>query len=139
VSPAPASLSAVLDAPAAAESAQKLRARLAKTLADWGLEHLADRVVLAASELLTNALLHGRATTLTLLLEVDGPWLRLSVPDANPAPPYLACPDTDDENHRGVCLIAAFADAWGFRSTDTGKHVFAEFLIRPDTDEEPGP
>lgn len=123
---------AVLDAPANPENTGSLRTEVSKTLADWGLERLADRVRLAASELLTNALLHGSTATLTLCLEIDGTWLRVSVPDANPDVPHLGHALEDDENGRGITLIAAFSDAWGFRSTATGKCVFAEF--RTDSD-----
>jgi anti-sigma regulatory factor (Ser/Thr protein kinase) len=127
VMPAPACRSTVLEAPASVQGPGVLRSQVGKILTKWGQEDLADRVMLTVSELLTNALLHGRTESLILRLDIEGCRLRLSVPDANPAPPNLALADADDENGRGICLVAAFADAWGFRATDSGKCVFAEF------------
>lgn len=116
-------------APAGAGHVRDLRHRLAKTLADWGVSERAEDVLSSCSEMLTNALCYGRVEVLTADLSEAGGWLRLSVPDNNPVPPYPTLADRDDEDGRGVFLVAALADAWGFRATDGGKHVFAEFRI----------
>jgi hypothetical protein len=62
-------------------------------------------------------------------LAEEGGWLRLAVPDHNPLPPYLTSADPDDEDGRGVSLLATLADAWGFRAVGDGKSVFAEFRV----------
>jgi hypothetical protein len=117
------------DAPSSAGDVRHLRHRIAKTLADWGITERADDVLCSCSELLTNALTYGQTDVLAVdLAEQDG-WLRLSVPDNNPFPPYPALADRDDEDGRGVFLLAALADAWGFRAFGGGKSVFAEFRI----------
>jgi len=117
------------DAPASAGDVQHLRHRVAKTLADWGITDRADDVLYSCSELLTNALTYGQTTVLAVDLAEQAGWLRLSVPDSNPVPPYPTIADRDDEDGRGVFLLAALADAWGFRAFSEGKSVFAEFQI----------
>lgn len=125
------------DAPASAQDVRHLRHRVAKTLADWGITQRADDVLYSCSELLTNALAYGQTEKLTVdLAEHDG-WLRLTVPDNNPFPPIPLLADRDDEDGRGVVLLAALADAWGFRCVGDGKHVFAEFQISGRTSAHP--
>lgn len=109
----------------------RVRHEARKTLDDWGVDDVSDAAELAASELLTNALLYGRAEILALELTLDECWLSLSVPDANPTPPYPCGIDEQAEGGRGVLLVAGLADAWGFRATSDGKSVFAEFLTHP--------
>lgn len=124
-------------APAGPGQVRDLRHRLAKTLADWGVSERADDVLSSCSEMLTNALCYGQIEVLTAQMsEADG-WLRLTVPDNNPIPPYPTLAERDDEDGRGVFLVAALADAWGFRATGDGKHVFAEFRIHGHTPAHP--
>lgn len=117
----------------------QVRHETRKTLENWGVGEVADAAELAASELLTNALLYGRIEILTLELTLDEPWLSLSVPDSNPTPPYPCGIDEQAEGGRGVYLTAELADAWGFRATAAGKSVFAEFLTRPAPGEDGTP
>jgi anti-sigma regulatory factor (Ser/Thr protein kinase) len=107
---------------------RQVRHEARKTIEGCGLKELADAAELAASELLTNALLYGRIETLTLELTLEEPWLSLSVRDCNPTPPYPCGIDEQAEGGRGLLLTAGLADAWGFRATAAGKRVFAEFL-----------
>jgi anti-sigma regulatory factor (Ser/Thr protein kinase) len=108
----------------------QVRQQARKTLDDWEVGEVAGDALLAGSEMLTNALLYGRAEVLALELSLDEPWLCVSVPDANPTPPYPCGIDEQAEGGRGVYLTAQLADAWGFRATRGGKSVFAEFRTR---------
>jgi hypothetical protein len=118
-----------LVAPASAQDARELRHRVAKTLADWGVAERCDDVLGSCAEMLANALDHGCTAVLTVdLAEHDG-WLHMAVPDRSPDPPYLVRAGRDDEDGRGVWLLAALCDAWGFRAAQDGKSVFAEFRI----------
>ncbi|HEV3169355.1 MAG TPA: ATP-binding protein [Actinocrinis sp.] len=117
------------DAPASATSVRRLRHRVAEALGDWGIVDRADDVIHSCAEILANALAHGQTEVLTVHLDARDGWLRLTVPDNNPYPPYPADADRDDEDGRGVMLMTALADAWGFRAADDGKCVFAEFDI----------
>lgn len=120
------------------EGVRYLRREVAKTLADWGIADPAD-IVLACSELATNALRHGRTEVLSLELTADETTVYIAVPDENPYPPYPAAADNEDEDGRGIQLVAEVADAWGFRATHTGKSVFAEFRISPALGQEVRP
>lgn len=121
-----------LTAPTSPEDVRRLRHEVALILAEWGVTKRAEDVLIACSELLTNALRYGQTPLLTVnLVERDG-CLRVSVPDCNPFPPYPATADRDDEDGRGVYLLAVLADAWGFRAHGTGKDVFAEFRTDGD-------
>jgi len=114
-------------APATPAQARGLRHQVAKTLADWGVTDRADDVLSSCAELLSNALAYGQTAVLTVQLAEDEGWLRLAVPDSNPYPPFLAIADRDDEDGRGISMVATLADAWGFRAAGAGKSVFAEF------------
>ena len=119
----------LLTEPARPDSVGRMRHRISRALTENGNGHLAERVVLVASELLTNALLHGALghDPLTATLTNSGGTLVLAVPDNNPAPPMLRDPGTAAVDGRGVLLVELLADAWGFRCERGGKTVTAEF------------
>ena len=108
-----------------------LRHQAVKTLADWGVTGCADLAELIVSELLTNALRYGRTPVLAVDLSINDGWLRIAVDDRNPEPPNLAETDITREDRRGIVLVAALADAWGFRAHADGKTVSAEFNLTP--------
>lgn len=88
--------------------------RIAKAyLALWHISgFLAEDVVLAVSELVTNAVQHGLGGCgLRMMVTVDE--LRVEVTDANPAPARLRVVGNDEVSGRGLALVAALADAWG--------------------------
>ncbi|PBC85221.1 MULTISPECIES: ATP-binding protein [unclassified Streptomyces] len=115
-----------------------LRAReFARTaLTDWGLDHLADDVLLCVSELATNALLHGvppgRGYRLCLSLDESG-LLRVEVHDSGAGEPRLPVSlpcdggEGECESGRGLLLVSALADAWGIGERVPGKIVWCEF------------
>ena len=109
-----------------AHAVGRLRRQAVKTLADWGVTERAELVALIVSELLTNALLHGRTPILSVELAIADGWLRIAVDDLNPDPPHPVPADTSGEGGRGMVLVAALADAWGFRAHAGGKTVSAE-------------
>jgi hypothetical protein len=129
MSAAPLEHSEQFAAPASAQEVRRLRHRVAKTLADWGIADRSDDVLCSCAEMLANALAYGDTTSLMVQLAEQDGWLRLEVPDHNPRPPYLTSADPDDEDGRGVSLLATLADAWGFRAVGDGKSVFAEFRV----------
>ncbi|NKQ52089.1 ATP-binding protein [Amycolatopsis sp. K13G38] len=86
-------------------------------------------VVLAASELVTNAVEHGDGGVVVELL-VDDARMRLRVADEATSPPVLRGMDPLSARGRGLALIHAIASAWGHEVTDGGKWVWAEFDLR---------
>lgn len=93
-------------------------------------EELVDRVVLVASELVTNAVLHGGDAPRLVLRQTPG-GIRLEVFDRCadlPAPRKAAA---DDLHGRGLLLVDDMADGWGVEPLDggAGKAVWAEFTL----------
>lgn len=84
---------------------------------DWGLCDRMDDVLLCVSELATNALVHGvppgRGYRLQLLLLADGVF-RIEVHDSGGGRPSVREPY--GESGRGLMLVAALADKWGWGS-----------------------
>ncbi|MER6503660.1 ATP-binding protein [Streptomyces sp. NPDC001455] len=75
-----------------------------------------DTVVVAVSELLSNAVLYGGTDTVELSVTYDGlrGKVRVDVNDRTPgarAEPRL--PGDDQEGGRGLLLVGALADEWG--------------------------
>lgn len=79
-------------------------------------------VVLAVSELVTNAVVHGEGeVVLRITVAVDV--VRVSVTDHNPAPAVLKEAGRDGESGRGIRLVDATSDAW----ESNGKETWCEF------------
>ena len=120
------------------EPASIARARRAvvDTCVEWGYGVCED-AELIASELMTNALRHGR---LESALASTAPWeiglrmtdvrpgLRIEVVDGHSMPPVEVPGREDAEGGYGLMIVGRLA-AWGWSPTATGKVVWAE--LRP--------
>ena len=103
----------------------------------WHLPNLVDTLLLAVTELVTNAVRHGRAPVILTLRRTAGE-LSLRVHDADPTEPVLnpeCTNDADAESGRGMQIVTALADRTGCEQiTDDGKVVFASFRTPPPAD-----
>jgi anti-sigma regulatory factor (Ser/Thr protein kinase) len=83
--------------------------------------------VLLVSELVTNAILHGRAP-LELRAHTEGSALRVEVRDQEAASPPVLRGDADltEVGGRGLQLVDTLADRWGWCEEDQGKVVWFE-------------
>lgn len=79
---------------------------------------LADYIVLAVSELVTNAVQHGCGEVGLRVRFATGE-LRIEVSDANPKPAELRSADDDDESGRGMFIVAFFSKGWGVSADGT--------------------
>ena len=108
------------------------RRYLASMAAAWPAD-LLELVVLLASELVTNAVVHGLGPVQLMLID-DGLRLRVEVSDgeAESLPLAPRRPDPVASSGRGLLIVERFADRWGCRSrrTPPGKVVWFE-LHRP--------
>ena len=84
---------------------------------------------LATSELVTNALLHGRAPV-DLRTRIEGADVLLEVRDRATYQPRKLRPEEDDEHGRGLQIVAALAARWGTRPTEHGKAVWCVLSAR---------
>jgi anti-sigma regulatory factor (Ser/Thr protein kinase) len=117
--------------PRSRQSVPAAREFTRRALAEWGIPHRTDEVLLCVSELATNALLHGvppgRCFRLCLLLYADG-LLRIEVHDSGDGCPRVpAARDDDAGSGRGLLLVDALADKWGVGERIPGKIVWCEF------------
>ncbi|WCN01771.1 ATP-binding protein [Streptomyces sp. M92] len=103
--------------PPVAESVPRARHWFRKFITPYEPARPVDDCVLLLSELVTNAILHGRSDDEPWVVRVE--WFRegsaLRVEVHNPGLPddvRLRCPDSDDAHGRGLLLVDAIADSW---------------------------
>lgn len=117
---------------------------------------------LLVSEMITNAIQHTHSDeevslfsdlspvrTVTLTLRLDGGRLVLLVQDNDRRPPMVKVVGEDAESGRGVFLIEALSERWGYYypTESSGKVVWSELLLvardprfaAERTDSHPGP
>lgn len=118
-----------LTVPDEAVAVPEARHRVATALAGWGVsEDVTDSLLLVLSELLTNALVHGRPPVGVRLRR--GPSaLALEVHDDAQTLPRRGDPDADDEHGRGLQLVSVIATRWGTRPTSVGKAVWCTVAL----------
>lgn len=127
---------------ALSEAVGRAREFAAEALRSWGVVDALDDVVLVASELVTNAV---RATgqkaghRVAVQLRVAGRSLYIEVWDSAPGVPRANDVDSDAEEGRGLCLVAALATRWGTcRPRAGGKVVWAELPLPGVPEPPPG-
>lgn len=101
-------------------------------LTAWGWTDYLDQAQQIVSELATNAMQHGAGPLIATKLEV-GNSILISVWDANSGQvPRLRQPDFEKESGRGLFIVQAVSDRWGwYPDTERGgKWVWAEVISR---------
>ncbi|MEU9999234.1 ATP-binding protein [Streptomyces sp. NPDC050848] len=111
------------------------RRRLSGTLERWGLECVVEGASLVLSELLTNAVRHGRVPGReieTRFARLPGV-LRIEVHDASEKRPMMALPSDCAGGGWGLPLVDVLAAKWGVSDrSGPGKVVWAELVIGED-------
>ncbi|MFG3288556.1 SpoIIE family protein phosphatase [Streptomyces sp. NPDC048179] len=110
--------------PADPAAVSEVRAKVTRRLAEWDLDELSFTTELILSELVTNAIRHGRAPIGVRLLRDRT--LICEVSDASTTSPHLRYAASTDEGGRGLFLVAQLAERWGTRYTPAGKVIWAE-------------
>ena len=109
------------------------------TLRRWGTAHSSQDIAIVVSEMVTNALRHappgpgdtGPRRPVRLGLLQQGPWVLCAVADPGTAVPVPRAPGPLAEAGRGLQMICAFSDLWGYTTpSDAGKVVWAMFTAR---------
>lgn len=108
-----------------ADQAGAARSFVRDALERWGVARRVDDVVLLASELFTNAVLHGEGAVDVRLTLTDH-HVRLEVVDDGASPvARRQGATTGDYGGRGLAIVEMLASAWG--SDDRGRtRVWAE-------------
>jgi anti-sigma regulatory factor (Ser/Thr protein kinase) len=99
-------------------------------LGEWGLSDLSDDVELLVSELVTNATQASRLIEKTIPVRMwllaDEAHVLILVWDASTHTPVRASVSEEDESGRGLLLVEAISDSWGYFPHETrGKVVWA--------------
>ncbi|MBA2945318.1 ATP-binding protein [Streptomyces himalayensis] len=115
----------------------RARRHVAQLAVDWGHATQAEHAALLASELCTNALLHGclRDRLFRVETSLSGKTLRVAVTD--PRGERLPNPrvsSADDQFGRGLLIVCALADRWAVEKLTVGKTVWTELDIPGGTD-----
>jgi len=109
------------------------------TLHRWGMAERSPDIAIVVSELMTNALRHappGSGHTrprrpIRLGLLQPGPCVLCAVADPGKTAPAPRAPGSLDETGRGLHLIRALSDQWGYTTpSQAGKVVWALFYPR---------
>lgn len=125
------------------------------TLQRWGVTERGDDIATVVSELLTNALRHAvpglsqasRSWPVQLGLLHSGTSVLCAVADPSSSAPVLRKPHGLAENGRGLLVVSALSDNWGYTACATpcgmGKVVWAMFTTphraQPARPDRPSP
>ncbi len=125
------SVERVLELSATPDAVPAARALLRDVLTGSALAQRLEDGELALSELVTNAVLHGR-DPLAVRMVLGKDVLRVEVGDANPVSPSFSMLDQTAVTGRGLLLISAVSDRWGVEPSAAGKVVWFELLAGRD-------
>ena len=114
-----------------AQSGRTARRFTRSTLREWGLASLADDAEAIVGEFVANAVSHaaraalpGQALGLRLLRRTGE--VMCAVLDPSDSAPVLKMPDRNEEAGRGLQMVDALSDVWGWSPvTGRGKAVWA--------------
>jgi anti-sigma regulatory factor (Ser/Thr protein kinase) len=117
--------------PDPAEVAHARRA-VGDALAAWGLADESPLVVLAASEMVTNAVMHGEGDV-EVTLGAEDDVIRIEVSDAGGGEPTVRSPDRSGEavGGWGLHLVGEVADDWGSHVEDGRTVVWMTRRVGP--------
>jgi anti-sigma regulatory factor (Ser/Thr protein kinase) len=100
------------------------RAQVRATVRAWQVPVDAYVAALLTSELVTNAVRNEANPTVMLDVTCSSGRLRVDVHDTSRAMPAPADAPADAETGRGLIIVGAMADEWGFYATPGGKAVY---------------
>lgn len=102
-----------------------LRAQLRRLARLWALpEDCTDRIVMIVNELVSNAIDHAR-TACDVTVRHTTSLVRVLVADDSRLPPQIPPHDVNAARGRGLQMVKALADRWGWTPRHQGKTVWA--------------
>ena len=128
-----------------AQSGRTARRFTRNTLRDWGLTSLADDAEAIVGEFVANAVSHaaraagpGHSIGLRLLRRTGE--VMCAVLDPSDSAPVLKVPDRTEEAGRGLQMVDALSDVWGWSPvTGRGKAVWAILFCALESSSSPPP
>src|SRR3954468_6184580 len=79
-----------------------------------------EDALLVVSELVTNAVVHGRGDPVVVMVYTDDR-LRLEIHDDDPRPPVRREPRSSEPGGYGLNIVDRLCEEWGWAPTDDGK------------------
>jgi CheY-like chemotaxis protein/anti-sigma regulatory factor (Ser/Thr protein kinase) len=119
-----------IELPRDLSSVGRARGFVADALATTGDDELVDDAHVVVSELVTNAVTHGRSGCV-VRVGIDDSAVRISVVDRGLGTPDPKPFSGDQPNGRGLHIVGALARAWGVTEVPDGKVVWAEMSRSP--------
>ena len=111
-------------------SARAARHFVDETLSSWNQDDVLDVVQLLVSEVVTNAVVHGRSDAEVSVRLLDDR-VRVEVVDRGDMPVRRRDAGDEATSGRGTALVEALSSAWGIEELPVGKMVWFE-VDRPD-------
>ncbi len=109
-----------------AESVHRARSLVRTILVGWDYsDDVIERALVIASELATNAVTHALNTPrFKLICDTEANLLTIGVIDQDTREPSKTDAADDDEHGRGLRVVEALADEWGWEPCEHGKIVY---------------
>ncbi|WP_432177096.1 ATP-binding protein [Streptomyces sp. Tue6028] len=116
----------------ASETAAEARRLARQSCALWAFdEETGETAALLISELVTNAVRHGRSHSIRVRIERPTPdRVRLAAVDKKRCMVTLGRPSPENIGGRGLVLVDALSDWWGVDLLPWGKRVWAEIRVK---------
>ncbi|MFF3357125.1 ATP-binding protein [Streptomyces sp. NPDC002917] len=114
--------------PRTPESAAAARELARTALTAWGQDELIEDALLIITELVSNAVEHGRIGPIRIIVtQPTKRFIRLGVVDRSKAIPIMRLDSNQDDVHgRGLLLVDALSHRWGTDLYRWGKQVWGE-------------
>jgi anti-sigma regulatory factor (Ser/Thr protein kinase) len=113
--------------PSTPYSVQLARFYVRAAMKHHGLEKFTDDAEIIISELVTNSIVHAGGSSVSaevMYLRGYGA-VSIIVSDCSPNPPVLRPVSSEAEHWRGLPLVRALSDRWGWAPQEAGKAVYA--------------
>ncbi|SHN14356.1 ATP-binding protein [Cryptosporangium aurantiacum] len=115
--------------PPLAGAVTEVRRTVRTMLTQWQVPGpAAEDILLVVEELLANVIDHAQ-TPFRITVDRRGSTVQVAVRDRSCAPPRMREVDLTALRGRGLRLVAAIAQRWGYDGEDTGKTVWAEVAV----------
>lgn len=109
------------------------RGFVSSALADWaddGADGAFEDLPLLASELVSNAVIHGSGAV-GVSIRGDGRHVRLAVSDSSEVPPVKQDLESARNGGLGLHIVERLASHWGLERHAGGKTVWCEVVVGP--------
>lgn len=115
------------------ESVGRARSAVKEKMASWDCDgDLIETAITLTSELVTNCVIHAAdSPAFIAVCFFEDEYLTIAVMDFGAAMPQIREPDPDSVAGRGLLLVEAMSDHWGYEPFSGGKLVFADIKL-PD-------